>query len=174
MPVQRLKVRPVTAAAVGGAAACAAVAVAQSPFSTTPKAADGSGGQAELFKLATACHADFDRIVVRARQATPGYKVRYVQRIVADGSGDVVPLLGSKRLRVVVPEARGHTEAGDNLLARVRTPRCPNLRQVKVAGDFEGIVTLGLGLKRKTGFRVLRLSNPTRLVVDVRHHAVAR
>ena len=49
------------------------------------------------------------------------------------------------------------------------TPRCPNLRQVKLAGDFEGVVSFGLGLRRKTGFRVFRLTAPTRIVVDVRH-----
>ncbi|HEX2411108.1 MAG TPA: molybdopterin-dependent oxidoreductase [Solirubrobacteraceae bacterium] len=35
--------------------------------------------------------------------------------------------------------------------------------------DFEGVVTFGLGLRRKTGFRVLRLTSPKRLVVDVAH-----
>jgi len=65
--------------------------------------------------------------------------------------------------------ARGHTQGGTNLLAQVKTPRCPNLRQVKVAGDFEGVVTFGLGLRHKTGFRVFRLTGPKRLVVDVAH-----
>jgi hypothetical protein len=48
-----------------------------------------------------------------------------------------------------------------------RTPLCPNLRQVKTAGDFEGVVTFGLGLRRKTGFRVFRLGDRT--VIDIRH-----
>ena len=55
------------------------------------------------------------------------------------------------------------------LAANVMRPLCPNLRQVKLAGDFEGVVTFGLGLKAKTGFRVFRLTNPTRVVVDVEH-----
>jgi hypothetical protein len=80
-----------------------------------------------------------------------------------------VHLLGTKRIRIVLRDARGHTEGGTNLLALVKTPRCPNLRQVKNAGDFEGVVTLGLGLRHKTGFRVFRLSSPRRLVVDVLH-----
>ena len=56
-----------------------------------------------------------------------------------------------------------------NLLPRTRTPLCSNLRQVKTAGDFEGIVTFGLGLRRKTGFRVFRLTRPKRIVIDVAH-----
>jgi hypothetical protein len=147
----------------------AAVAFGLSPFTTAPKSSGGSGGQAEVFGVATGCHATFDRFVIRARFGTPGYAVRYVKRIVADGSGEPVPLRGTKRIRVVVRNARGHTEGGTNLLPAVRTPLCPNLRQVKTAGDFEGVVTFGLGLRRKTGFRVFRLTAPTRIVIDVRH-----
>jgi hypothetical protein len=40
---------------------------------------------------------------------------------------------------------------------------------VKVVEDFEGVVRFGLGLRRRTGFRVFRLTNPTRIVVDVSH-----
>jgi hypothetical protein len=86
--------------------------------------ASGSGGQAELFGVAASCHPRFDRLVVRARFARPGYSVRYVR---------------------------------------------PVLRQLKLAGDFEGVVSFGLGLRGKHGFRVFRLSRPSRVVVDVAH-----
>ena len=147
----------------------AGVAFGLPPFTKAPKSAPGSGGQAEVFGIATGCRANFDRFVVRARFATPGYRVRYVRRVIADGSGLPVPLRGTKRIRVVVRNARGHTQGGMNLLPAVRTPLCPNLRQVKLAGDFEGVVTFGLGLRRKTGFRVFRLTGPTRIVIDVAH-----
>jgi hypothetical protein len=147
----------------------AAVAFGLPPFTTAPKAAIGSGGQAELFGVAAACHPTFDRFVIRARSATPGYDVRYVSQIVADGSGQPVSLLGTKRIHVVFRHARGHTSAGANLLASVTTPLCPNLRQIKKAGDFEGVVSFGLGLRRKTGFRVFRLTAPARVVIDVAH-----
>src|SRR5918912_3287289 len=122
----------------------AADALGLPPFTTAPKSAHGSSNQAELFAVATGCHRRFDRVVVRARFATPGYDVRYVRRIIADPSGRTVRLLGTKRIRVGVSLARGHTAGGTNLLPAVRTPLCPNLRQVKVAGDFEGVVSLGL------------------------------
>jgi hypothetical protein len=147
----------------------AAVAFGLPPFTTAPKSSPGSGGQAELFGVATGCHPSFDRFVVRARFATPRYDVRYVKRIIADGSGRPVPLRGTKRIRVVIRNARGHTSGGTNLLPGVRTPLCPNLRQIKTAGDFEGVVSFGLGLRRKTGFRVFRLTGPTRIVIDVAH-----
>ena len=139
------------------------------PFTTAPKADAATGVQAELTSIAVACHPGFDRFVIRGRLATPGYKIRYAQRIFEDGSGDPVTLLGRKRIRVVLRRSRAHTEAGAPTLPRVLTPLCPNLRQVKDAGDFEGVVTFGLGLRRKTGFRVFRLTAPTRVVVDVKH-----
>jgi hypothetical protein len=151
------------------ALAVPASAWALPPFTTATKKAGGSGGQAEVFGAAVACHSTFDRFVLRTRSATPGYDVRYVARIFQDASGDPVPLLGSKRLRVLVRDARGHTEGGTDLLPKVLTPRCSNLRQLKNAGDFEGLVTLGFGLRARTGFRVFRLSAPARLVIDVAH-----
>jgi len=139
------------------------------PFSTAPRTSTGSGGQAELFATAAGCHATFDRFVIRARLGTPGYNVRYVAKVVADGSGKTVSLLGTKRIHVVIRRARAHTSAGGALLPSVTTPLCSNLRQVKIAGDFEGVVSFGLGLRRKTGFRVFRLTAPTRIVIDVAH-----
>lgn len=95
--------------------------------------------------------------------------MRYVSQIVADGSGNPVALLGAKRIRVVIRQARGHTQGGVNLVPAVMTPLCANLRQVKRAGDFEGVVSFGLGLRRRTGFRVFRPTAPARIVVDVAH-----
>jgi hypothetical protein len=158
-----------TAVALAALLALAAQALGLPPFSTTPKTSTGSGGQAQLSGIDTGCHAAFDRFVIRISSGNPGYDVRYVSRIVADPSGNPVTLKGSKRVKVVIRPARGRTIAGANLLPSTLTPLCPNLRQVKKAGDFEGVVSFGLGLASKTGFRVFRLSAPTRIVVDVAH-----
>jgi hypothetical protein len=155
--------------ALAASLAFAAAALGLPPFTTAPKTASGSGGQSELSGIATGCHATYDRFVIRVASGTPGYDVRYVSRIVADPSGKLVPLQGSKRIRVVIRQARGHTQVGTNLLPASSTPLCPNLRQVKKAGDFEGVVSFGLGLQRMTGFRVFRLTGPTRVVIDLAH-----
>ncbi len=156
-------------AVVAGVLALPATAFALPPFTTTAKTSPGGTRQAELYAPAIGCHATYDRFVFRARVATPRYDVRYVTRIVQDGSGDPVSLLGRYRLKVLIRNARGHTSNGTtDLIPNVMTPRCPNLLQMKDAGDFEGVVTLGLGLRKRTGFRVFRLTNPTRVVIDVR------
>jgi hypothetical protein len=146
-----------------------AVVVALPAFTTAPKTAPPHGDAAELFDAAAACHGTFDRFVIRARFATPGYDVRYVRRIVADPSGRPIALLGTKRIRIAFNLAAGHDSRGTNLLIPSLTPGCPNLLQVRKAGDFEGTVSFGLGLRRKTGFRVFRLTDPTRVVIDVAH-----
>ena len=147
-----------------------AVAVAFLPALTTaPKTAPARGDAALLYGVAAACHSTYDRFVIRARFATPGYDVRYVRRVVADPSGRPVSLLGAERIRIAFNLAAGHDVHGTNLLANSLTPLCPNLLQVEKTGDFEGTVSFGLGLRRRTGFRVFRLTSPTRVVIDVAH-----
>jgi hypothetical protein len=156
-------------AAVAASLTFAAVAFGLPAFTTAPKHAGGTGMQAQISHLRVGCHATFDRFVVQARFGQPEYDVRYVRKIVADGSGNTVHLLGKKRLRITLRQSRAHTNNGAPLVPNVKTPLCPNLRQVKTAGDFEGVVTFGLGLRHRTGFRVFRLRHPKRLVVDVLH-----
>jgi hypothetical protein len=165
--IRRVAVSGVVGLAFFGLAAAAS---ALPPFTTAAKSSPSSGGQKELYAAAAGCHSSYDRFVIRARfGGTAGYDVRYVSQIVADPSGNPVSLLGTKRLRVIVRNARGHTSGGANLLPSTLTPGCSNLRQVKKTGDFEGVVSFGLGLQRRTGFRVFRLTTPARIVIDVAH-----
>jgi hypothetical protein len=151
----------------------AAAALGLPPFTLGPKsAAPGAGIQPELYALAIACHPTFDRVTITARFGTPGYDARYANQIVADPSGLPVSLLGHAKLRIVIKPARGHTSGGSALLPKIVHPTphaCANLKEVKVVGDFEGIVSLGAGLAQKKGFRGWRLYSPSRLVVDIAH-----
>ena len=151
-------------------AAVAAPAFALPSFSTAPKAGPASGSaQAQVAALSVSRHAGFDRIVIRFKFSRPGYKVHYVPKVIADGSGLPVPLLGSRSLLVRLEPAWAHTTAGSAVILRVVTPRFPPIRQVKVAGDFERVVSLGVGINGRKPFRVLALAAPPRIVVDVQH-----
>jgi hypothetical protein len=44
----------------------------------------------------------------------------------------------------------------------------PSLAEVRVLEDFEGQVSLGLGVKQTACYRVSVLANPARLVIDVK------
>ena len=47
--------------------------------------------------------------------------------------------------------------------------RRPPLRDLAFAGDFEAVVTFGIGVSRRTGFRVLQLDAPSRVAIDITH-----
>ncbi|WP_392544629.1 hypothetical protein [Oryzobacter telluris] len=112
-------------------------------------------------------HACFDRLVLDMTGRAPGYDVRYVTAVTADGSGHVVPVAGGARLAVVAKK-------GATVI-----PSMPSVagfttfRQVKWAGAFEGYTTVGLGVRARLPFRVFTLydatTNRSKLVVDVAH-----
>ena len=123
-------------------------------FSTAPKTSPDTRDAALLHGAAAACHGTFDRFVVQADFNAPGYDVRYVR---------------ATRIRVTFSLAGGHNSRGNNLLVSTLTPMCPNLLQVTKTGDYGGVVSFDLSLRRRTGFRVFRLTDPTRVVIDVSH-----
>jgi len=140
-------------------------------FSTTAKsAADPSSRITQMWNLRTGNDGTFDRIVFDERVSLSGYSVRYVTHVYADASGAVVPLKGKYFLRVVVTNATTGSLPGlPSSMPSVVTPGLPEVAQIRLAGDFEHVVSFGIGLNRLRGFRVFRLSSPSRLVVDVLH-----
>src|SRR6266536_663792 len=50
------------------------------------------------------------------------------------------------------------------------TPGLPLLKEVAVAGDFEGVLSFGVGLARPAGLRVQTLTAPARVVIDFWYH----
>jgi hypothetical protein len=117
-------------------------------------------------------HPCFDRLVLGlGKGKRPGYRVRYVKKIVSDGSGQTIPVRGKGKLQIsVLAPASSNFPASGRHLADVKGFR--TFRQVVGAGSFEGITTVGLGVRKKLPFRVLILSGPGhgwRLVIDVAH-----
>jgi hypothetical protein len=117
-------------------------------------------------------HATFDRLVVDLRGNAPGYRVGYVRTLREDGSGRVVDLRGPASLQITLTPADAHNP--DTGAPTLRTPSrkrwfYPEVKEYAVIGDFEAVVTVGVGLAHKRPFRVFTLSNPTRIVVDVAH-----
>lgn len=160
----------VLAATLAATAGSVGVAVALPPFTTGGRSTPDSSAQRELVAFRVSTHLTFDRMVFQFRGGTPGYRVRYVTRIIQDGSGATVPLLGSRFLAIRFAAARAHPVNGSTLnVPRVRTPLFGSMRQVKFAGDFEGVVSYGAGIAGRRAFRVFRLNRPPRIVIDVRH-----
>jgi hypothetical protein len=153
----------------GVCASVAAGAVSLLPFTVAAKAGPRHGAApAVLEHVRVARHASFDRVVFQFRSGTPAWSARYVPRVVHDGSGKPVALAGRAFLHVVFHGANvDRPSAGGPDIAR--TPRFPSILQLEEAGEFEGVVSFGLGLRRRVGFRGFHLSGPGRLVVDVAH-----
>ncbi|MBO3745179.1 hypothetical protein J5X84_03795 [Streptosporangiaceae bacterium NEAU-GS5] len=116
-------------------------------------------------------HEGYDRVVVDLDGAPTGYQARWVTQIVQDGSGDPVNVKGGAYLQITLTPANAHDESGEPTWKggkKVMT-RLPNVIAVVNNGDFEGVVSIGLALDHKAGFRVIQQSSPTRLVIDVAH-----
>ena len=171
--------------------AIAAVAVAAAlPASAVPAdAAEGCstawGSQAErvpaqgwsvLTNVRAGRHACFDRLVFDGASMA---WVAYVDQVRSDGSGHVVPTRGGARLQIttngsIQPEDEpwevGYEPADRDELVAVGGWQ--TFRQVTHAGEFEGQLTVGLGVRARLPFRVLLLTAngaPPRIVVDVAH-----
>lgn len=132
----------------------------------------GGGGSATLVGVRVARNEGFDRIVFQfAGDRLPGYHVEYVDRPVRQcGSGDPVPLAGQGALLVRLEPAQAHDDRGAvTLQTRALQTQLPVLREARLVCDFEGQVAWALGVTAPNPFRVLTLSAPARVVVDVGH-----
>lgn len=127
-----------------------------------------------LTAVRAAPHPCYDRLVLDVSAPLTGWSVRYVSQVVADGSGAVVPVSGGARLEVVArvgvdPSATWFGRVGDTL---VDTTGYRTFRDVAWVGSFEGVTTIGLGVRARLPFRAFVLAGPgsgSRLVVDVAH-----
>jgi hypothetical protein len=91
-------------------------------------------------------HTGFDRIVFEFSGAVPEHRVRYVDRLVQDGSGKPVSVAGAADLEVVFHGANAHEDDGTPTISPRRFPTgLPAVKEIKVS----------------------TLSNPSRLVIDV-------
>jgi sporulation and spore germination protein len=92
---------------------------------------------------------------------------QWVDTLVHDGSGLPVRVAGAAILSVGFTSAIAHDQDGATIATRTAYP-LPNVITAVSAGDFEGYVTVGLGLQKRTSYKVTKLTNPDRVVVDVR------
>jgi hypothetical protein len=107
----------------------------------------------------------YDRIVFDIQGGLPGYTARYVSEVRADGSDKPVPVPGTRFLLVVLNPAQAHTASGAVTVAGIHNVGLPMLKAYAIAGDFEGHVSIALGLNATAGYRVGEL--PGRIYLDV-------
>ena len=127
-------------------------------------------GVAILRDVRAARQRGFTRVVFEfAGGEASGYRIAYVNRPVRQcGSGRVARVAGRRVLLVRLTPAQAHTEEGRATVRQLeRRVSLGALREMKSLCDFEAQVEWALGLTASKRFRVMELSNPARLVLDI-------
>jgi len=149
------------------------------PANTNPQAADTVMPRAELVAVRAAHQPGFDRVVFEFRGAAPGFRVEYGNKpVTQDGSGDEVPLQGRYALYVRMDNATSWhfdddgdavEESGPSYTGpkRIRPGGTTVVRELVQSGDFEGVLNWAIGVDTKVGFRVRKLANPPRLMIEL-------
>ena len=130
-----------------------------------------------LTAVRTGEHNGYDEVVFQFSGTLPGYTVDRVPAVYSDPKGTPIPLAGQSYLRVVFhgssavcPQPLHRTYTGPAVL----TPYYPELLTVSAAGDFEGVLSFGIGLAALGGYHFFTMTSPSRLVIDVSHVALGK
>lgn len=129
-----------------------------------------------LVAVHTYQHADHDQLVFEfGGTEAPTHRIKYVDQLHADPSDKVIPLLGTAFLQVVLDGGTLDTsprESDPGIAQRYDgptrfTPDLPLIKEVTVAGDFEGVLIFGVGLARPAEFHAEALTSPARVAIDI-------
>ncbi|MBO9534184.1 MAG: hypothetical protein J7513_14530 [Solirubrobacteraceae bacterium] len=145
--------------------------------STERQYAAASGtGTALLTGVREAPHDGYDRVVFEfSGESVPGYDVAYADgNVTQDGSGTTVEIAGDARLTVRMSPAADadltdpdapRTYTGPD---RIATGNSSGVVELARIGGFEGALTWAIGVRARTDFKVSTLTDPARIVVDLR------
>lgn len=124
----------------------------------------------QLVAVRSASHPTYDRVVWEFRGGLPAQRsFQYVPELLGDGSGLPTRIAGTAILQVTMSPANAHHPDTLQSTAPSRlVVGLPNVIEVVQSGDYEGYVTYGVGLAKRQSFNVFTLSNPSRIVLDVR------
>jgi hypothetical protein len=126
----------------------------------------GASSAATITSIRIAHHSGYDRLVIgfATSNAVPQYEVRRQasSTFTRDASGQAVTLEGSAGARVVLR----NSDVANGVPSELK-PRLPEIREVANIGNFERVVSYGVGLQDQACLRVFQLASPSRLVIDV-------
>ncbi len=135
------------------------------------------GAVALLTDVRLGSHDGFDRVVLEYEGGVPGWEVGYVAEAVSDGIGEPVDVDGGSILQVRTMGVRYPEESdtnafrGDPGAIRIRVAETPEVTEVVYDHVFEGygMTFIGVDETEPRPFRVYRLADPTRIVIEVEH-----
>lgn len=126
-----------------------------------------------MTNIRTGNNPTFDRIVLDLTAGpAPAVSYQLTDELTADPSGEIVWLTGEYFVNVSATPAAAHDDSGAPTYPgppKFRTRNLTNVMAVAVTGDFEGHLTVGLGVRSRTAVNVFTLTSPDRVVIDVAH-----
>jgi hypothetical protein len=164
------------ATATGASSPTQGAIPANGAFACTDQRSGGTSG-AQLTGVRVAQHPGFDRVTFQfdARSGVPTYKVQpqASAEFVQDASGLRLRLEGAAGLRIVFQGSSGIDLSSTPVKQTYSGSRdikagLPMVRELAQTGDFERVLSWGVGLSSAPCMRVTELSNPARLVIDMR------
>jgi Sporulation and spore germination len=142
--------------------------LAAGPASAAPTSATTTLTAPRLAAVRAAHQIGYDRVVFEfTGQGPTSATVTYVNRLVADASGLPVPVSARAILQVTMRGVDAHTATGGATVPTRVAYAIPNVITTVKSGDFEGVVTYGIGLAVKTSIHTHWLTAPRRLVIDI-------
>ncbi len=129
-------------------------------------------GNAVLTDVRIGVHPEeggWERIVFEFRDSLPPGSIAYVSSVTGCGSGAPVPLRGGAVLVVRFTQAVAHDDGGRLTIPGIRLAGPgTTILEARETCDFEGEVTWALDLEGTRRFKVTNLTNPRRLVIDIK------
>jgi hypothetical protein len=126
-----------------------------------------SGQLTSVGSVRAAAQTGYDRFVIDLGSSPlQQYEVRTqpTSKFTLDPKGEVVTLNGTRGVLIILYDATNHDSfAGQTDLET----SLPTVKEARLVGDFEGMVSWGLGVNGPGFVRVMTLPSPNRLVVDV-------
>jgi hypothetical protein len=136
-----------------------------------PVKGSASVNRAQLVDVRVGTHDGYDRVVFEFAKGAPAFTLDEAQPpLREDASGRELDVDGNAFWQLVMRDTSrsdldGHTMFDDTDF----DPEFPKLAELIEGGDFEAVSTWYFGLDAESCVRVLRLSNPSRLVFDIEH-----
>jgi len=143
------------------------------PFACTPSVTiAATTDRAQITDVRVGTHDGYDRVVFEFAAGLPDALIEAVlPPLYADPSDQTIDVAGTAFLKVTMHGASTITPDGGVTYGGSTDfkPGFDQLAELIEGGDFEAVSTWYLGLNGGGCIRVLTLTNPSRLVIDIQH-----
>jgi len=151
-----------------GLLACSVAAGARAAICPSSSHAFAATPVPRLIGITAGHHPGYDRVVFRFSGPLPARRnIHYVTRLIADPSGRRIAIAGRAILEVSLSLAEAHTGKGAGSVPDRVAFALPTVMIAVRSGDFESVVSYGIGLAARASFHVFTLTKPSRVVIDI-------